>query len=363
MYIVDKYYNIREKLLSSDKVRLQILGALLKWNTRSTLLLCAILILATGLALLIPPFDLAKYLCFMALTAMVFLSIRTCTLLLNLFSLRRKDSAITSSYIVILFTLLVWVLGFLLLYHGETSVRITAAMGLVGTILSWIFQDKIKGVATYFHLRAHKLLNVGDWIQLPSAGVDGMVTRITLQSVTISNWDTTTSIIPINSLSTSHFMNFQNMLDGKTYGRKMSKTFVLDTGWFHLLTADDVQRLKTTGDVIQYLPEEDICVGVSNAKLFRLYLYHRLSNHPHISIQPRLIIRWLEQVENGMPLEIYAFITDSGIMSFEWQQSQIIEQVIEALDWFGLRLYQSPSSYDVSNNNVFLSDKPATYRL
>lgn len=85
-------------------------------------------------------------------------------------------------------------------------------------------------------------------------------------------------------------------------------------------------------------------------------------NHPHVSQQPRLIVRWMEQKESGMPLQVYAFITDSSLASFEWQQSQIIEHIMESMDWFGLRLYQSPSSYDVSNSNVFLTDSPATYR-
>ena len=84
-------------------------------------------------------------------------------------------------------------------------------------------------------------------------------------------------------------------------------------------------------------------------------------NHPHVSQLPRLIVRWMEQKECGMPLQVYAFITDSSLPAFEWQQSQIIEHIIESMKWFGLRLYQSPSAYDVSNSNIFLSDKPASY--
>jgi len=70
----------------------------------------------------------------------------------------------------------------------------------------------------------------------------------------------------------------------------------------------------------------------------------------------------MEQVEYGMPLQVYAFITDTVLPSFEWRQSQIIEHILMSIDWFGLRLYQSPSSYDVSNSNIHLTDKAATYR-
>ena len=72
-------------------------------------------------------------------------------------------------------------------------------------------------------------------------------------------------------------------------------------------------------------------------------------NHSHVSHEPRLIVRWLEQVPEGMPLQIYAFLTDSSLAPFEWQQSQIIEHIIEALAWFNLKLYQRVSGYDASN--------------
>ena len=75
-----------------------------------------------------------------------------------------------------------------------------------------------------------------------------------------------------------------------------------------------------------------------------------------------MIVRWLEQVESGMPLQVYAFLTDCTLPAFEWQQSQIIEHILVSLEWFGLQLYQSPSAYDVSNSNVHLTDRPATYR-
>ena len=101
------------------------------------------------------------------------------------------------------------------------------------------------------------------------------------------------------------------------------------------------------------LSSDEIKEGVTNAQLYRLYIYHWLMNYKHISQQPRLIVRWMEQKDCGMELQVYAFIVDSNLAAFDWQQSQIIEHIIKSLDWFGLRLYQSPSAYDVSNSNVY----------
>lgn len=63
-----------------------------------------------------------------------------------------------------------------------------------------------------------------------------------------------------------------------------------------------------------------------------------------------------------MPLQIYVFIIDSSLAAFEWQQSQIIEHIIEALAWFDLKLYQSASGYDASNCNINIEEKRADYR-
>ncbi|MBR5652331.1 MAG: hypothetical protein IKW93_08980 [Bacteroidales bacterium] len=42
---------------------------------------------------------------------------------------------------------------------------------------------------------------------------------------------------------------------------------------------------------------------------------------------------------------MYVFIITNDLDDFEWHQSVIVEHVIESLEWFGLRLYQRPSSY------------------
>ena len=167
------------------------------------------------------------------------------------------------------------------------------------------------------------------------------------------------------------------MMEGKTYGRRMLKTFILDTGWFRVLSRKEIVKLKKriqygkdigidSGEQVQdflsqNLSFDEIKEGITNAQLFRLYIYHWLMNHKHISQHPRLIVRWMDQKEGGMELQVYAFIVDSSLVAFEWEQSKIIEHIIKSLNWFGLRLYQSPSAYDVSNSNVYLSKEPADY--
>lgn len=357
------FSDFQKKSVSSEKLSRQIVGALLEWRPVhfwTFVLLCCPL--SIGISLIIAPGSLLKCLCLIGLNLVVWLTIKVCRRLIDVFGLRRKNTAITWSYITILLAIGIWVVSFLLIFNIKDNGRVAAAVGAISVMASWIFQDKIKGVVAFLHLRMHNLLNIDDWIQVPEKNVDGQVKKITLTSVTICNWDTTTSVIPISILHSDHFINLQNMMEGKTHGRRMYKTFILDTGWFHILSKAETKKIRCLKNITEYLPETEIKDEMTNAQLYRQYLYHWLMNHPHISQQPRLIVRWLEQQECGMPLQVYAFIIDSNLVAFEWQQSQIIEHIIESLDWFGLRLYQSPSNYDVSNSNVFLTDKPAAYR-
>lgn len=296
------------------------------------------------------------------LTLLMFLVIGVCNTMTNIYSLRKNETGITWCQIMILIFVGIWLIGILCIIKIQKESGYFIIFGVLGTLMTWIFQDTIKGVVAFVHLRLNHLLYIDDWIQVPKLNVDGEVKRITLTTVTLYNWDTTTSSIPTSVLHNDHFINLQRMTDGKTYGRQMLKTFILDTGGFHPLTAAEIELLKQREEVKAYLLDEDFKVGELNAHLFRLYVFHWLMNHPYVSQEPRLVVRWLEQKETGLPLQIYGFIMEGGVLAYEWQQSQIIEHIVEALDWFGLQLYQRPSSHDVSNltEKVLMSRKEET---
>ena len=369
---------LSKKNLASERLWRQIFGALVQWQSK--LLWAFVLLIAPvsiGLALIIPPGDWIHGFEFLCLNLVILLTFKTCRRLIDVFNLRKEYTRVTWSYITILVGIGLWIIGFVLIFNIKDNPRVATAIGVVGTLLSWIFQDKIKGVVAFLHLRSHNLLKIGDWLMVDKLGVDGEVQQMTLTSVTVYNWDTTTSTIPISALQTEHFRNLQNMMEGRTYGRRMLKTFVLDTGWFRVLSREEIEKLKeriqsgketstaSNDEIRDFLSKnlslDEINEGATNAQLFRLYIYHWLMNHKHISQHPRLIVRWMDHKEGGMELQVYAFIVDSSLAAFEWEQSQIIEHIIKSLDWFGLRLYQSPSAYDVSNSNVYLAKEPADY--
>ena len=280
----------------------------------------------------------------------------------KLYSLRKQEMRITISQII------------LLAIFGICLISIVFALGIkkddnsfiidttFGALLGWIFQDTIKSVAAFFYLRANGLLKIGDWIEVKSNGINGIVRSITLTTVQIENWDTTTSAFPVYILHAEHFKNNQRMLAGKTHGRQMARTFVIDTGWIHPLSDEETIYLRNNLDTDVCFKLSAIKKGELNIHAFRRYLYHWLMQHTHVCQQPRLFVTWKEQTSEGLPLHIHLFINDTKWEAFEWQQSEITEHVIQSLEMFNLQLYQSPSGYDASNNNIHITEDEANYR-
>lgn len=280
----------------------------------------------------------------------------------KLYSLRKQESRITISQIILLaifgicLTSIVFALG---IKKDDNSFIIVSTFGAV---LGWIFQDTIKSVAAFFYLRANGLLKIGDWIEVKSHSINGIVRSITLTTVQIENWDTTTSAFPVYIVHAEHFKNNQRMLAGKTHGRQMARTFIIDTGWIHPLSDEETNCLRNNLDTDVCFKLSAIKKGELNIHAFRRYLYHWLMQHTHVCQQPRLFVTWKEQTKEGLPLHIHIFINDTKWEAFEWQQSEITEHVIQSLEMFNLQLYQSPSGYDASNSNIHLTEVEANYR-
>ena len=351
------FERINKKGLASGKLGWEIVGALFEWRPKFFLaFLLLITPISVGLSYILSPDNWKSCVFLLCLNLIVWLIIKVCNTLSALFSLNKKEAGITWCQISILAALGLWIIGFILIFNIQKDARTATVFGVIGSVTGWIFQDKLKGVVAFIHLRLHHLLNIGDWISVPKYNIDGEVRAVTLTTVTFLNWDTTTSTIPISTFSSDHFINCQHMAEGKTYGRRMVKNLLIDTGTFHQLTADEAKNLlsdefNAAHDVRSFIPAEEIKEGALNAHLYRLYLYHWLMHNPHVSHLPSHIVNWKEHKQEGMPLQIYTFLLDSKFVAYEWQQSLILEHAVEALGWFGLRLYQAPSSTDVQSIN------------
>ncbi|MGN0214063.1 MAG: mechanosensitive ion channel domain-containing protein [Muribaculaceae bacterium] len=353
--------NLSKKWLSSEHCAWQVLGAIIRFKCVGMLLL-AFFLFAYAMSSYHNEVWFKLVLCTSATCVFLFLS-QIINTLAPIFCLRRKETHITWSQIVLLLAFGAWITTIVMVIDVSSHEASSYVMVAAGFVLSWAFQDTIKSVAAFFYLRYSGLLRIGDWIQVDSRGIDGMVRNISLTTVVLENWDTTTSAFPIYILNSDHFRNNQRMVDGRTLGRLMKRSFIIDTGWIRCLDANDVVALRNRlTDVDDCFKNDVIKEGELNIHVFRMYIYYWLMNRKSVSHEPRLLVRWLEHISEGLPLQVYAFIINSSLAAFEREQSLIIEHVVKSMSWFDLQLYQSPSGYDASNSNIHLTDKEADYR-
>lgn len=363
LWFMGSVYDYRRQLSSTRCHRL-ILGALFKTKYERYMIPAALTFVLIAYILWRTGFIFVSKILVATLMSLFLWCVWFVTKTLNkIFSLRRQETYITWSQISLLSAFGLWIVVIVsCINFQKDNPTDTVVITVLGAVLGWIFQDTIKSVAAFFYLRANGLLQIGDLITVPAKGIEGFVRTISLTTVTIENWDTTTSAFPTYILHTEHFKNSQRMMEGKTLGRLMKKTFVIDSGWIHPLTDNDVERLRNELDVENFFIEKEVKCGKLNIEVFRLYLYHWLMNNSNVSQQPRLIVRWLEQTSDGLPLQLFVYLTDTMLDAFEWQQSKVMEHVIKAMGWFDLQLYQNSSGYDASNSNIYLTQQTANYR-
>ena len=300
-----------KKAISSEKLGRQIFGALVQRRPKAIIVFIGLAVLSMLLSIIIMPkepelvlyigkINVAPGLVLIGFNLVMWLTIKVCNTLINVFSLKKNEIGITWCYISILLAFGLWIIGFMLLFEVKENMKVAGAIGVLGAVLTVIFRERIEGVVTFFHLRHHHMLKIGDWIEVPNRNVDGEVKSVSLTSVIIYNWDTTMSIIPISILHSEHFKNLQYMTEGKTHGRQMLRSFVLDTSWFRPLSTKEIDKIKeiikekaegrseTRKDsILNNLLVDEFREGVLNARLYRLYIYHWLMNRDHVSQQPR----------------------------------------------------------------------------
>ena len=327
--------------------------------------------LVIGLSLVVSGFIFALQPDLFSINLLVFIFLLSAFLVVlgnkykSLLAFKNKDTVnhtlqVLTMLSFLLFFIALWVIGL----KTSTDNKELIPVGLITVILPLIFRDSIAGAIAYFHIHTAGLLHIGDWIQVPSYHIDGMVKDINLVSVIIENWDNTLSNVPISALQNGGFKNYQQMLNGETSGRRMLRSFIIDTNSVVEYGKNEVDNLINIVKEKDNLSEQNeqynssrriknVFTGkpILNLRLFREYLDFWLASNTNISPEPRLLVRVMEQTIEGIPLQVYVFITKNSLVEFEKVQSKITEHIITSMGWFGLKLYQRPASADLKNDN------------
>ncbi len=245
---------------------------------------------------------------------------------------------------------------------------IVVGLGGMAAVLLLIFQDTILGLVASMQLSANKMVNVGDWITIPSRGIDGDVIDMTLYTIKVQNFDKTIITVPTYALLKESFQNWSGMIESG--GRRIKRAIRIDMKSIKFLDEDLKNRLYQIKILQSYMNDreveieeynkkyniDDSCIvngrRMTNIGTFRAYAQAYLSTHPKINTNMTCMIRHLQPDEKGLPLEIYVFTKDVKWIKYEEIQADIFDHLIAVIKEFDLKIFENPTGEDILNFKI-----------
>ena len=244
----------------------------------------------------------------------------------------------------------------------KSPVYLLSGMGVLASVLILVFKDAILGFVAGVQLSANRMLARGDWIEMPKYGADGDVLEVALTTVKVQNWDKTITTIPTYALITDSFRNWRGM--SESGGRRIKRSIYVDLNTIKRCTPEILERFKRVKYIADYVEEKsqelarwnqergidmsDVANArhLTNVGTFRAYIQSYLENHPEINGDMTLLVRHLEALAEGLPIQIYCFCRDQAWANYERIQADIFDHILAIAPEFDLRIFQKPTGSD-----------------
>lgn len=237
----------------------------------------------------------------------------------------------------------------------DPSVFLGGAVAVMAAILL-VFRDTLLSFIASMQLAANNLIRKGDWIEVKAYGADGEIIDIALHVVRVQNFDKTIVCIPTYKLMESGFRNWRGMFEAGA--RQIKRSILIDQNSIRFMSSGDVKRVYQNPHVKRHMPplaalkiEHNIgkTASLTNLGMFRTYTTNYLKENDHIHKDMTLLVRHLEPTPDGIPLQLYAYTSDTKWDIYEGVQADIFEHIISLLPVFGLNLFQNPVHPDFAS--------------
>ena len=263
-------------------------------------------------------------------------------------------------------SIMVWMGGWVMMLGvalDKSPWGLLTGIGAMMALLLLIFRDTILSLVASVQIGTYDLVRRGDWLEMPSLGVDGEVEELSLHTVKVRNWDKTITAVPTHMLLERTYKNWRGM--SESGGRRIKRAVRIDMSSVHFLDDEDLARMEKVQVLKSYLvgkraelsewnSEQGIDAAtkvngrnMTNLGTFRAYLEHYLKNLPVIRQDMTFLIRQLDPEPTGLPLEIYVFSAEKRWAQYESIQADIFDHVLAVLPEFGLRVFQEPTGADM----------------
>jgi len=270
------------------------------------------------------------------------------------------------SYIQVIMIVL-WIFGTIIIVSEIFDIdtkNLLAILGAISAIIILIFRDTILGFVASVQVSLNDMVRIGDWITFDKFGADGDVTEINLATVKVRNFDNTTTTIPTYSMISDSFRNWRGMLDSD--GRRIKRYVLIKASSIRFMKDQEIENLKRIQLLTSYIQhrqdeiakynsshnvDKTIAINgrnMTNFGLFRKYITQYLHNHPGLNKDMILLCRQLQPMQNGIPLEIYAFSNDKKFENYEYIMSDIFDHIFASIKYFDLEICEMPNAIDVT---------------
>jgi len=242
---------------------------------------------------------------------------------------------------------------------NKSPVMLLSGLGAVAAVLLLIFQDTILALVSGIQLSTNHMIQIGDWIVLPSENVDGVIIDIALHTVKVQNWDMTIVTVPTRKLTVETFINWRGVYESG--GRRIKRALNIDMRSVRFLDDAEIAGLEDFMLLDDYLNEKRQEINAWNGNLqvkgakpingrritnigtFRIYVEKYLRSLKTVNQNMTILVRQLEPGSRGLPIEVYCFTNTTDWSEYEKIQSDIFDHLLAILPVFGLRVFQECS--------------------
>lgn len=221
-------------------------------------------------------------------------------------------------------------------------------LGASAAVISFIFKDTLLGLVAGVQLSANNMLKVGDWIEMPSRGIDGTVIEVSLTTIKVRSWDNTIQTIAPYLLISEPFSNWQAMRD--TGGRRIKRSLNVDMNTVQFMDETAISKLNENEFIAKLLSgiKTETAEGeqLTNLDLYMRAINRYIDLHPRVNHTMIAMVRQLQPNEWGLPIELYFFSSDVNWVPYEHLQAEVISRIIALAPHFNIKLYQAPSGQD-----------------
>lgn len=244
--------------------------------------------------------------------------------------------------------ILIGVILIVAILMNESPAILLTGLGASAAVISFIFKDSLMGLIAGIQLSVNNMLKVGDWIEMPSRGIDGTVIEVSLTTIKVRSWDNTIQTIAPYLLISEPFSNWQAMRD--TGGRRIKRSLNIDMSSVQLMDEESLAKLSEDKFITKLLSNIKTMTEegemVTNLDLYMRVINRFIDLHPRVNHTMIAMVRQLQPTQWGLPIELYFFSADVNWVPYEHLQAEVISRIIALAPHFGIRLYQAPSGED-----------------